>query len=705
MDTRAVRGVDDLTARIKDSVHDDIRNQRIRGAMVLTLTDSLDIERLRARYCAGDLRPGDVATGVLERIGTYGNRNVWIHLLPPHEVLARARELEGRDPRDLPLYGIPFAIKDNIDLAGRPTTAACAEFSYLPERNAAVVQTLLDAGAIPIGKTNLDQFATGLVGTRSPYGACQNAFNSAYISGGSSSGSAVAVAAGLVSFSLGTDTAGSGRVPAAFNNLIGFKPTRGLLSNRGVVPACRSLDCVSIFSLTVPDALAVLAVAEGFDALDPFSRRAPGGVAGPLLEKGARFRFGVPQAAQLEFFDNPEGAQLFAQAVRRLQSLGGSRVEIDFRPFLDAGRLLYEGPWVAERYAAIREFIERRSEALLPITRQVIGGSAKVIAADAYAGYYRLKELKRTCAEVWGEIDVLVTPTAGTIYTLAQVESEPLRFNSNLGYYTSYVNLLDLSAVAVPTGFYNNGLPFGVTLLRPAFGDRAIGELAAALHRKLRAPLGATAHRQASANDESVREPVSHVVASSDLGAALQRQVSSADEPMSGPASDLVAPSDLGAAAHRQRTTPEATRSDAPSLRTTVESERELQTSGSVRVAVCGAHMSGLPLNYQLTERGASFIRSCRTAPRYRLFALDGFTPPRPGLLRMEPGHGIELEVWEMPAQHFGGFVDAIPAPLGIGSVELDDGEQVRGFLCEAYAIAAARDISHLGSWRAYLAQ
>jgi allophanate hydrolase len=406
-------------------------------------------------------------------IGTDDPRHVWIRRLSRDEMLAYTQKLEGRDPASLPLYGIPFAIKDNIDLAGVPTTAACPAYAYMPETSATVVQKLIEAGAFPVGKTNLDQFATGLVGARSPYGAARNGFDSDYISGGSSAGSAVSVALGMASFSLGTDTAGSGRIPAAFNNLIGLKPTCGLLSTSGVIPACRTLDCVSIFALSAKDAAEVLEVAQGFDVEDPYSRRPLPGTS--LL--GGRFSFGVPREDQLEFFGNPETPGLYRAAVERLSDLGGKAVIIDFGPFLETARLLYEGPWVAERYAAIREFIEAEPETLFPVTRQIITSATRFSAADTYAALYRLKALQRRTEMVWDDIDVLLTPTAGTIYTLAEVEAEPVRCNSNLGYYTNFMNLLDLSAIAVPGGFQSNGLPFGVTLAAPAFSENMLLDL------------------------------------------------------------------------------------------------------------------------------------------------------------------------------------------------------------------------------------
>src|SRR5262245_40401771 len=603
---------------------------------MLQARDSLDLGTLGHRLRAGELRPRDMVAGVLQRITARGDDKVWIHRASREALEGRAEALERRGPDALPLYGIPFAVKDNIDAAGHPTTAACPDYAYTPAEPAPVVQKLVDSGAILIGKTNLDQFATGLVGTRSPYGAVANAFDARYVSGGSSSGSGVAVAAGLVSFSLGTDTAGSGRVPAAFNNIVGLKPTRGALSTRGVVPACRSLDCVSIFALTAGDAEAVFAVARGFDAGDPFSRRAAPARAIP--EWGAGCRFGVPRAAELEFFGNREAERLFHAAVAELERLGGQRVEIDFAPFLETARLLYGGPWVAERYVAIRAFFDRNPDLLFPGTRGSIGGAtrfraAKHSAAGGFAAAYRLEALRRKPEPVWEAIDVLVTPTAGTIYTIAEVNADPIRLNTNLGTYTNYMNLLDLSAIAVPAGFQPDGLPFGITLAAPAFADEALCALGDAIHRRLVQRLGATA---ANLPPESARR----------IGAR----------------------------------------------------------SGVVRLAVCGAHMSGLPLNHQLTERGARLARQCRTAPHYRLFALEAFKPPRPGLVRSsEAGHAIEVEVWAVPTEAVGSFVDGIPGPLGIGTIELEDGELVRGFLCEDYAVAGAEDISRLGSWRSYV--
>ena len=595
---------------------------------MLRADDSLDLQTLGARLRSGKLRPSDVVAGVLERIKARGDDKAWIHVLPRAELEARAAELERRGAGGLPLFGIPFAIKDNIDLAGHPTTAACPEYAYVAQRTASVVQALLDAGGIVIGKTNLDQFATGLVGVRSPYGIPSSTFDSRYISGGSSSGSAVTVAAGVVSFALGTDTAGSGRVPASFNNLVGLKPTCGLLSTSGVVPACRSLDCVSIFALTAADAAAVLDVAGKFDASDPFSRRETQARVPATL---AACRVGVPRRDQLEFFGNRDAQKLFEGAVAKLSALGAKTVEIDFAPFLAAARLLYEGPWVAERYVAIRDFIDRKPEALHPVTRQITLGGKNPSAADCFSAQYKLRALIRDAEPAWKAADVLIAPTAGTTYTIAEVEADPIRLNSNLGVYTNFVNLMDLSGIAVPAGFTPAGLPWGVTLLAPAFADRALCALGDELHRALVSTMGATKLPLPAATARAASQP------------------------------------------------------------------------GTVQLAVCGAHLSGLPLNHQLTERGAKLVRACRTAPSYKLYALAGFTPPRPGMLRESGGRQIEVEVWELSNEAFGSFVDGIPAPLGIGTVELEDGKQVKGFLCEPYATRGALDVSHLGGWRAYL--
>ena len=595
------------------------------------MSQTRDIVGLRQRYLAGDLHPRQVMQDIVARSGDDPHK-VWIHRLSPEEIEQYVAALQGKNPAELPLYGIPFAIKDNIDLAGTPTTAGCPEYAYQPQRHATVVQRLIDAGAIPIGKTNLDQFATGLNGTRSPHGACRNAYDAEYISGGSSSGSAVAVALGLVSFSLGTDTAGSGRVPAAFNNLVGVKPTRGWLSTHGVVPACRSLDCVSIFAQNTADAATVLSVATAYDEQDAYSRQSL--THGFDFGQAEHFRFGVPRADQLQFFGNRDAAALFRQNCEALEAIGGLKVEVDFLPFLESARLLYEGSWVAERYAAIREFFEAHSDAINPVVREIIAGAKKFSAADTFDGIYKLEALRGETARVWSKIDCLVTPTAGTIYRIAEMEADPIKLNANLGYYTNFMNLLDCAAVAVPAGFQKDGLPFGITLVAPAHQD---------------IPLLHLAERLRSGAETS------------------------------------------GIAVDRDSSRPVGLKSDL--------------LPGRIRVAVCGAHLEGLPLNHQLTSRGAHLVARTHSSSDYKLYALPGDPPYRPGMVRVaQGGNAVEVEVWEMAAREFGSFVAGIPAPLGIGTLILADGSSVPGFICEQYAAHDAEDITRYGGWRTYLA-
>jgi len=593
--------------------------------------DTFSISALAAAY-RGGLSPVAVAEAACERAEASGDNPIWIGPPARARALARAQQLEagGAAARQLPLYGIPFAVKDNIDVAGLQTTAGCPEFAYVAQTNAHVVERLERAGAICIGKTNLDQFATGLVGTRSPYGACRNSFDQRYISGGSSSGSAVAVALEQVSFALGTDTAGSGRIPAAFNNIVGLKPTRGLVSARGVVPACRSLDCVSIFALDCADALAVLDVAAGYDARDAFSRHP----APSREEFGDRLRFAVPRASQLEFFGDAEYARLYAAAVQRLQDLGARCIEIDFGAFMEVQRLLYEGPWVAERLAAIGEFSAAHPDALVPVLRKILHGAGAMSAIDAFKASYRLAELRRATEAVWEQADLLLTPAAATIYRIDKVENDPVTLNSRLGYYTNFANLLDLAAVNVPGGFRDDGLPFGVSLIAPAHSDRALAAVGGRMHAALGMAAGAT----------------KRVLPTAAVG-------------------------------------PHA--------------------SPMVRLAVVGAHLSGLPLNDQLTSRGATLVRRTLTAPHYRLYALaDAGAVQRPGMVRSAnglPGMSIEVEVWQMSNEAFGSFVAAIPPPLGVATIELADGEPVKGFICEHYAVQGKTDISAWGGWRNWL--
>ncbi len=430
----------------------------------------MDITTLKQLYMDKKLTPRELIIQVKERIKENAYNPIWIHVLSEKELEPYLTRLEAADPSTLPLYGIPFSIKDNIDLEGIATTAACPDYSYIPEKSAYVVEQLINAGAIPIGKTNLDQFATGLVGTRSPYGACRNSINPDYISGGSSSGSAISVALDMVVFSLGTDTAGSGRVPAAFNNLVGLKPSKGVLSTSGVVPACRSLDCVSIFAKSTEDTQKVFDVAASFDALDPYSRPMPD------IQKSipSSFRFAVPQVDQLKFFGDSEAEALYRKAVKTFEEMGGTAVEIDFSPMLEAANLLYYGPWVTERYVAVKEMIETKPESFIDVTRTIIESGKTKSAEDYFNAEYKIKGYKRQADLLLKDIDFALTPTAGTIYRIDEVNADPIQLNTNLGYYTNFMNLLDFSAYAVPAGFRVNGLPFGVTLFADAFEDRKL---------------------------------------------------------------------------------------------------------------------------------------------------------------------------------------------------------------------------------------
>ncbi|MBU0789487.1 MAG: allophanate hydrolase [Gammaproteobacteria bacterium] len=527
------------------------------------------------------------------------------------------------------LAGLRFAVKDNMAVAGVPTTAACQEFAFIPAEHAIVVQRLLNAGASLVGKANLDQFACGLNGTRSPYGPVPNAFNPAYVSGGSSSGSAYVVASGQVDFSLGTDTAGSGRVPAGLNNIVGLKPTKGIISTRGVVPAAQSVDCVSIFAGDVGLAARVLQVAMGYDVEDPYSRDLP--LANTPLP--ARFRFGVPST--LEFFGDGAAESAFADAVRRLQELGGEPVTIDYTPLAQAAALLYDSALVAERYAAIRPFFDAHEGAVIEPVRSIIARGRDYSAADLFEAQIRLKALGQQAAALWSGMDVLLVPTAPTHYTIAAMQADPVALNRNLGAYTNFVNLLDYAALSVPSSLRSDGLPFGITLIGACGSDWQLAELGQRYQQLAGLGHGAT-------------------------GRPLP------------PAAPIAG----------------------------------LHVEPVVRVAVVGAHLSGMPLNGQLTERKARLVATTTTASDYRLYALPGTTPPKPGLVRVVPGTGgaIAVEVWEMPVSAYGSFVALIPAPLGIGTLTLSDGATVQGFLCEALAIDSATDITALGSWRAYIA-
>lgn len=573
------------------------------------------------------LQPG----ALLHELRTSLNEDdtAWISRVSAEQLDAQLDALQallnaaGGDRSKLPLYGVPFAIKDNIDAAGWPTTAGCPTFAYAAQADATVVARLRAAGAVLMGKTNLDQFATGLVGTRSPYGAVPNSFNPDYVSGGSSSGSASVVARGLVAFSLGTDTAGSGRVPAGFNNIVGLKPTKGLLPNTGLVPACRTVDCISIFALTVDDAETVLKLASGYDAADPYSRQNP--YSAPVAI-GAKPKLAVP--ATLEFFADEQSRVQFQQALDGLRQLGAEISEIDFTPFRVLAEQLYLGPWVAERTVAV----EGVDPAVIdPVVRGIVEGGKRYSACDAYKAEYLRAELSRQINDSLAGFDALVVPTSPTIRRIAEMADEPVLFNSQFGTYTNFTNLADLSALAVPAGIRDDGLPAGITLLAPAWHDLALANLGKRWQQAQDLTLGATG----------------------------------AGKPEPAPA---------------------------------------LQAPGCVRVAVVGAHLTGMPLNFQLTQRDAVLVEQTLTAGDYRLYALPGTVPPKPGLARAEQGASIIVELWDIPLARFGEFVAEIPPPLGIGNLQLADGRWVKGFICEPLAIQGATDITELGGWRAFIA-
>jgi allophanate hydrolase len=590
------------------------------------MTVSLDIATLERLYASGEAMPESIIREVYARITAKGLRPDWITLVDEGTAIAKARAA----PQG-PLHGIPFAVKDNIDVAGMPTTCACPAFAYTADRSAMVVERLEQAGAMLIGKTNLDQFATGLNGTRSPYGIPTSTFNPDYISGGSSSGSAVVVAAGLVSFALGTDTAGSGRIPAAFNNIVGLKPTKGLISMRGVVPACRTQDTVSILALTVSDAAKVAAIAIAYDEEDLYAHA---GTPRFAVESPSQIpRVGIPNGA-IPFFGDKDYEQLYRATIDRLAALGAEIVAIDYAPFAKTAAMLYAGPWVAERLAAVGDLATRNPDAIHEVVRGILLGARSKTALETFNAFYdlaaRMIEVKRE----WAKIDVLLLPTAGTTFKIAEMLADPVRLNTELGTYTNFVNLMDLAAIAVPAGFRPDGIPFGVTLIGPALSDGMLAALGDVLHRSLAdAKLGATSFSLSS-------------------------------------------------------TSP---------VRIDVKPTK-------VRLAVVGAHLSGQPLNVQLIERKAKLIETTCTGPGYRLYALANTAPAKPGLVFDGTGAGaIEVEIWEMDEASLGSFVSAIPAPLAIGSLTLADGRTVKGFLCEAYAIEGAEDITAFGGWRAWL--
>ena len=585
-----------------------------------------------AAHRAGTASPAQTVARSFARIRDQDDPAIFISLRDEKEAVAEAEALSAKDAAQLPLYGIPVAVKDNIDVAGLPTTAGCPAFSYVPSRDATCVARLRAAGAILIGKTNLDQFATGLVGVRSPYGIPKNPLRGDLIPGGSSSGSAVAVSAGLVPLTLGTDTAGSGRVPAMLNNIVGLKPSLGLISTAGVVPACRTLDCVSLFSLTVDDAMTALAAMAGPDGADPYSRNRP---LAEISGFPANLRLGVPRNGQLIFFGDKAAERAYSDALKRWTALGATLVGFDLEPFYETARLLYEGPWVAERYLVIRDLLASSPEAIHPVTRDIIVAGSRLGAADTFAALYLLQALRKIPERAFAGIDALVLPTAPTVYSTAQVLANPVELNSRLGTYTNFVNLLDLCGLALPASIRSDGIPFGITLLAPAGNDAQLASVGRVFHVDTKLTMGAN----------GLSQP---------------------------PLASL----------------PAGVRGD------------------EIAIAVVGAHLSGMVLNSELKALGGRLLEQARTAPDYRLYALDT-TPPKPGMLRVQAGAGssIELEVWALSAAAFGKFVAAIPPPLSIGTVRLADGRGVKGFIVEPADIGDARDISAFNGWRAFMAE
>ncbi|PHM39797.1 putative multifunctional urea amidolyase [Xenorhabdus mauleonii] len=554
--------------------------------------------------------------------------NAWIYLATPKQLQDQIDKVLAdyqHNPDAYPLLGVPFAVKDNIDVAGWPTTAACPAFEYIADEDATAVAKLKAAGAIVVGKTNMDQFATGLVGTRSPFGAVKNSFNADYISGGSSSGSASVVARGLVPFALGTDTAGSGRVPAGFNNIVGLKPTKGWLSRKGVVPACLLNDTLSVFALTVEDALKIAEIAGGFDENDAYSRINPATAPTTLPEHPC---FAIPENP--EFYNDSLAEAAWLNALDELRELGATLKPIDFSLFKQLADQLYQGAWVAERTAIVGNLLDY-PEKMDPTVHQIIANGKNYSAVDAFKAEYLRAELARKIQQTLAKFDALVVPTAPTVRTIEEIKQEPIRYNTELGTYTNFTNLADLSALALPAPFRTDGLPAGITLLAPAWHDRALASFGLRWKQHLVLPLGATGKIVYGAKTELP------------------------------------------------------------------------DSKQNVRLAVVGAHLRGMPLNYQLTERKAVFVEAAQTAHCYRLYALAGTQPPKPGLVRDIEGATICVELWDIPLSRFGEFVAEIPPPLGIGSMELEDGRWVKGFICEPAALKSAIEITEFGGWRNWL--
>lgn len=574
----------------------------------INLPQTLSIPELKQQYRAKEFTPEELIQAIITRAEADQDYNIWITPPAMEWIQPYLDQLKQMDPEQSPLWGIPFVMKDNIDLAGIPTTSGCPEFAFTPNEDATIVKRLIEAGAIPVGKANLDQFATGLVGTRSPYGEAKNALKPELISGGSSSGSAVSVARGMAAFSLGTDTAGSGRVPAALNRLVGYKPSLGAWPIKGLVKACASLDCINVFANTLSDAMLVDEVVRGFEASDPWSK--------PIKRQSNALPEKICLVKEPLTFYGPfagEYEKAWEAAVARIEKLGIPIEYMDGSYLSEAAAILYDGPWIAERWAELGDFIDTHENAAFPVTETVLRSGAKpeYDAAALFKAIHKLREFTQKAHQQLSNA-VLVMPTCGGTWTRAEVRENPIETNSMMGLYTNHCNLLDLSAVAIPADDAAENLPFGITLFSTSLNEHLISGLA-----------------------------------------------------------DLF-----------------------------LHDERSLPKKETTLVAVCGLHMRGFPLEKQMKEHGATFIREAKTAPEYKMIQLAS-DPPKPGLIHLnEAGSGFEVEVWEMPLSQFGSFVSLIPAPLGIGKVKLEDGSEVPGFICEASAEQLGEDISHTGGWR-----
>lgn len=574
---------------------------------------NLTISWLREMYLSQTLTPVDVVKEILNRVETDKDMNIWITPPSMERIEFYLKELEVMDPLANLLWGIPFAIKDNIDLAGVETTAGCSDYAYIPEEHATVIERLIQAGAIPMGKANLDQFATGLVGTRSPYGETHNALKEELISGGSSSGPAVAVAMGHAAFALGTDTAGSGRVPAALNRLIGYKPSLGAWPAKGVVPACASLDCVTVFAHQLDEALTVDNVVRGLDESDPWSRE------WPRSSSRTPDKICLPNNS-LSFFGpfEKEYREAWSETTGKLESLNIPIEYVDTALFAEAASLLYDGPWAAERWSDLSAFVEGNPGSTHPVTEEILRSGARTNhdAVSVFHAMHKLQAIKQETRSLLKNA-VLIMPTCGGTWTREEITDNPIETNSQMGLYTNHCNLLDLCALALPSDDAAQDLPFGISLFALSENESLI----------------------CGAGKLFLKGPVEEKT-------------------------DLAAKSE------------------------------------TTLLAVCGLHMRGCPLEEQMKEYNATFVREAMTASKYQLIKLPT-TPAKPGLIKQSVGgQSIQIELWEMPLEVLGRFITNIPSPLGIGKVELDDGTEVPGFICESYLTPDSEDITACGGWR-----